>query len=474
MTKRIKTLVITFGVLVLLAGGYIASTLWNERRIDALLTDFPGQRLGNLDSSNLVKIEVNDMVLERKNGIWELVSLEGRSPPEWIELDQNQIISLTWTLASVWTEQTVDEYPQDLSVYGLDDPYSRIIVTDSYGTRIEYILGDMTPSRTAFFMMKAGDPQVHTVSIHAVRNMNFGLDRIRQRSLFPVFAPHNLTRLQIESPQTQMEIIARPETVPSHLITSFSTHLITSPFAVKRGVNGEALNTMITPLRRLMVADFIDDSPSSLVPFGLDNPARIFIETRNASIELLIGNCVNLNPFYRFGCCGLNHEMRYAKISNKPGVFTIAGLEPILNIRPFALMDRFALFVNIDQAENLTISGGERFLSADIQGTRDDTVFYLNGKRAEPDSFRRFYHAVAGLIIDAERPGPPGTAEQGGAISIEYRLNNPSGERVSITLVPFNRDFYELRQEGIPEFLVSRNQVRRIFETANAVTEYIP
>jgi len=122
--------------------------------------------------------------------------------------------------------------------------------------------------------------------------------------------------------------------------------------------------------------------------------------------------------------------------------------------------------------ENLTVSGGEKTLSADFEGKDDDMVFFLNGKKAETKSFKDWYQAVVALMSDAEipegRPAAAGTPGDG-EITIEYRLDTPPGERVSITLVPYNRDFYALRQEGTMEFLISRSQVRRIFETADAV-----
>ena len=162
--------------------------------------------------------------------------------------------------------------------------------------------------------------------------------------------------------------------------------------------------------------------------------------------------------------------MYFAKLADAAAVFIVGGLDPILNIKPFALIDKFALLINIDLVEQLRVSGGERPLSADFQGQGDDAVFFLNGKKAETKSFKTWYQAVIGLLMDAEIPAgsQAGAATPGdGEIVVEYRLNDPPGQRVSISLVPFNRDFYVLKQEGTMEFLISRNQVRNIYETAD-------
>jgi hypothetical protein len=145
-------------------------------------------------------------------------------------------------------------------------------------------------------------------------------------------------------------------------------------------------------------------------------------------------------------------------------------MEGVINIKPFDLIDKFALLINIENVEHLSISGGEKNLNADIRGEGDDRFYYLNGAKSEPSSFKAFYQALIGLIIDAEYPGPASQSEDAGELSIEYQLNTPPRERISFTLIPYNRDFYALMQGGAAEFLISRSQVRRIYETADAVT----
>jgi hypothetical protein len=122
--------------------------------------------------------------------------------------------------------------------------------------------------------------------------------------------------------------------------------------------------------------------------------------------------------------------------------------------------------------DHLTVSGGPRPLHAEVRGLGEEQTYYLNGRKAQERPFKAWYQAVIGLLSDAEytpvsaSAGTPGTDE----IVIEYRLHTFPGDRVYITLIPHDRDFYALRQEGTTEFLISRNQVRRIWETADAVT----
>jgi len=456
MSKNKKTLIIALGVLALLGGIYFWSITRNNKATETAQSDYTSSPiLGNLESYNLVKMELNGLTLEKNNDVWELVSLEGRNPPRGIELDQWQIQLLTYSFASVWTEQIIDESPSDLSQYGLEKSSRLTFVTDSTGNKAEYILGDMTPSRLSYYVMEAGDPRVYAIASYIAEYMLFTLDDIRQRYLFPSFEFSEFVQFRLESRLTKIEISNKLPELRPDLASIFSTHLVTSPYIRPRGANVDALSKLVAPFVDLTIVDFIDDAPESLKPYGLDDPVRIFLEIEKESIDLLIGKEID--------------GKRYAKLPGAPGIFTIDGMESVVSVKPFSLIDKFAFIVNIDWVDHLSINGGEKNLSADLRKEGDDSIFLLNGRKANTDSFRTFYQAVIGLLVDAEYPGPVGQNENSGELSFEYRLNNPPGEKVIFSLIPYNRDFYALKQDGVTEFLISRNQVRRIYETADAM-----
>jgi len=484
MSRKIKTLIIALVVIVLLGGGYYGSTVWKKKKdaSTAASSSAPSPKLGDLDSSKLVKIEVPDLVLEKQGDAWAVTSLKGVKPPDGIILDQSQIQSLTYTLATVYTDRVIDDKPADLSVYGLKDNTVRATVTDVNGNKAVYIRGDMTPARNSYYVMEEGDPRVYSVSSYAADNMLLSLDKLRDKNLFPTFDIGAVKELHIVNGATKIDISPKPNPAPPYLDASFSTTVMTSPYKLPRGADGDAMDKALTPLKNLQITDFVDDAPSSLQQYGLDKPGKISItimvsdpsssganansadnSAANAkavakSLDLLVGNQVD----------GKN----YAKLPNAPGVFTLTGINDLLNIKPFTLVDKFALLINIDKVQRLSISGGPKSLSADFSGKGDDAVYTLNGKKTESKSFKAWYQSVIGLLSDAEYPGPARNPQDAGTgnITIEYQLNTPAGVKASITLVPYNRDFYALQQEGSTEFLISRSQVNSIFTTADTVT----
>ena len=459
MSRRTITLFISLGVVLLLGVGYNAARVWQTRQ--AAPEPFePTPILGNFRAREIVKIEVPGITLERKGGIWELTYLEGGPLSAQIKLDQMQVERLTFSLANVWVDRIIEEEPEDLAMFGLANPLSQTIVTDSTGRQAVFLLGYMNPSRTHFYVMEKGDPRVYTVSTFVTDSMLFTLDDIRQRRLFSPIPLQNLTKFRLETTEHVIEINTKPDDVPPHLTFSFTNHLLVSPYKLPRGANAENLNVLLNILNNLAIQEFIDDNPSSLRPFGLDQPARIKLQSNDSSLDLLVGSPVN--------------GRHYAKLYGAPNVFTLGGMTGILNIRPVSLIDRFIILLSIDKVERLTISGGENDLNVDFYGQGENMVFYLNGRRAEDRSFRTFYQAVIGLLVDAEIPRTPGPVafspdENDRTIFIEFMLNTPPGHSY-ISLIPYNRDFYALLQGGEMEFLIARSQVRRIFEAADAVS----
>jgi hypothetical protein len=255
-------------------------------------------------------------------------------------------------------------------------------------------------------------------------------------------------------------IDVEPRTDDDLGVSSFSAYVLNSPYARPRGVDPEKFNEFLTPLQSLQIQDFIDDDPSSPASYGLDKPARLYLEAAGFTLDLLLGNPAEGGT-------------RYAKLAGSPGVFTVSGVDPIINTTPFTLVDKFALILSIDTVDRFEVSGDGRILMAEIQGKGDEAVFTLDGKKTEDKPFRQFYQAVIGLLTDAEYSGEPSPNSQspaaGGAVTIRYWLNTPPGREAAISLIPYNRDFYVLSQNGTAEFLISRTQVRTLFSSADSM-----
>jgi len=463
MRKKRATLIAAGILLVLLVGGYIGAKAYRRAKFDRLTASVESIDLAKLKSDDLVLIEVptSGLTLRKTGGVWETV------PGTSVRLDQSEITSVTWSLSNMRAEKIIDPEPADLGAYGLDKPRSRVIVTTSDGARVEYIAGNMTPSRSGYYAMMTGDPKVYLVPSYPGERLYLKLADVRDKNL-PTFEPGEVRHVILTAGKTRIEI--EPKEERDLWISSFTTHVLTSPYKTRRGVAPDRFNSLLTFFKDLRVRDFIDDSPTDLARYGLDKPARVFIQTGTSSLHLLVGKAPE----------GSANRL-YAKLDGEPGVFTIDDVTPALQAQPFDLTDKFALIVGIDRIESLEVKIGARTFSGRVErrketvSSRDEKgkevteekvreTYVFNGKKAAESSFKNFYQACIGLVTDAELPGAPPKATP--EIRIRYRLTEPAGTETELDLLPFNRDFYAASREGAAEFLVSRVQAAKIEDTA--------
>lgn len=458
MTKKQKTIAAAGALVVLLIGGYYGAKAYRTARFQKLTSSMDTAiPLAGLQSDKVVRIEVPTagLVLEKKEDTWVTV------PESSFLLDQDEISSLTWSLSNMRADKLIDEDPKDLAIYGLDSPKAHVVVRTSEGTGVEYFAGNMAPSKSGYYVMVGGDPKVYLAPSYPGERLYLTAGAVRDKKL-PTYEPAEVRHFVLESGGRKIEIESKPE--GETLYSSFTSHLLTSPYKTPRGIDPERFNAILSFFHGLTIRDFVDDNPASLAPYGLDRPSRVFVQDGTSSLHLLVGNRMD----------GANRL--YAKLAASPAVFTIDDVGPALAAEPFDLVDKFAMIIGIDnvdmftvKAEGKTLTGEIRREKATVDGQEETReTYFLDGKKAEEKSFKDFYQSCIGLMVDAEHPSP--SAVSGAAeVVIEYRLNKPAGRTAAIRLLPYNRDFHALGRDGAVEFLVSRTQVNRIFEAAENI-----
>ncbi|MDR2101670.1 MAG: DUF4340 domain-containing protein [Treponema sp.] len=400
------------------------------------------------ERDDIVKIRVpsTGVQLEKKGDLWETV------PPSPVRLDQSAIGSVLWSVGYMYADRIIDEAPENLADYGLDNPVSSII-TGADGRETEFFRGNKTPSSSGYYVMIKGDPKVYLLSLYTTERLFLTMQDIRDRVISSTFELTEFRRFLLETEKFRIDVV--PAAEQPGLVSELFAHVLISPYVIPREIDSERFSAIFEALQNIQIVDFIDDAPASLEPYGLDKPIRVFLETENARLDLILGNSVD--------------GRQYAQLPGEPGVFTINDLGASLRISPFELAGKFAFIVNIKNVDNMTIRGNGPPLDVEIRRPDEETeIYFLNGRQAAEKEFKAFYQAAIGLMVDAEYPdGPaPGGNEE---ITIEYHLNKPAGVKVAVKLIPYNRDFYALDREGVVEFLVSRPQVAALYQAAENV-----
>jgi hypothetical protein len=426
---------------VVLVGVYFFAKNYKTAKFEERIATVRPQeiQLASLVSDTVIKIEVptTGIYLEKKDDTWEAV------PPSPYLLDQDEIKGMTWSLSNMRADRVIDEAPKDLKQYGLEPPLWHTIVTTSDGKKAEFFAGERTPSRSGYYAMVAGDPKVYQVPSYPGERLFLDKKDIRDKKLTEFESPDEVRQFILEAENNRLQI---------ELSGDGFGHVLSSPYKVPCEVDPERFFALIYFFQDMRILDFGEDNPASLEPYGLDKPAaRVFIQSDNASVRLLFGKS--------------NGTQQFAKLAGNPGVFLIKDVSPALRALGFDLIKRQTADPAMETVDSVVIKDGGKTLSASIKKQDDKTLYSLNGREVSESSFRAFYEACAALSVDAEHPGRP-ARPAAVEVTLEYALNSPAGKTLSVRLAPYNRDFYALVKEGSAEFLVSRQQVQKIFAVA--------
>ncbi|MDR1902309.1 MAG: DUF4340 domain-containing protein [Treponema sp.] len=447
MSKNSKILIVSGIVLLLLAGGYTIVRHVKKTSPSASQTNFPESiKLTSLEQDNVTRIEVPEsaLLLEKGEDGW---AVSGAS----FAIDQSSIQSILWGLCNIYAERIVEEAPESLTDYGLDAPRAHIVLTTKDGEKVELYAGNKSPSLSSMYVMKAGDPNVYLVSSYSGERIGVTLAGIRDKKLFPAYENTDVARFRLQKGDSRIEIHQDVSVPQRALAANLYTSVLEGAYIKPVFVDTEKYYGLLDVFKNLTVIDFVEDAPVSLEPYGLDQPYEVYIQTNDIELNILAGNSADGKTYIQF--------------KNDRAVYTIKDIAPGLQTKPFDLISKFALIINIDTVNTLNFRGEGMTVNAEVkrrgEGDEKEEQYFINGRRAVEKNFKALYQAIIGLIIDAEAPDRPINAGLG-EVFVDYRLNVPGMPRAQFELMPYNRDFYALNNGGIVEFLISRPQINEI------------
>ena len=137
--------------------------------------------LSRHDREDVVKMilenQSDTLVFERKEDQWII------NNDSTIVLDVSSVKDLEYSFSNMDSEQIVEENPNDLDKYGLQNPQSTATVILKDGTEKVFYLGNQTPAKNTYYLMVQGDPKVYTVWMNHGQHFSSSLEDFRDRSL---------------------------------------------------------------------------------------------------------------------------------------------------------------------------------------------------------------------------------------------------------------------------------------------------
>src|SRR6266849_174387 len=321
--------------------------------------------------------------------------------PLEVEADDDTVNNLVNALVEAEIKRTLDETPQDVSLYGLNAPVVKLQMTLKDGKTLPVVsLGKDTPVGFSVYAQREGDPKI----LLAPQSLRIGLQKevkdLRDRTVM-AFTDDEVKKVEIHGPDK--EIV---------LNKADAGWTLEKPVEVR--ADDTEMRTFLSSLRSIKAQDFIEQPSQDLKEFGLAPPqltVSLALGGDNAQKTLLIGG-------EKSGEQG--NKQRYVKRGERDTLFVV-GDWVLRDLSKTAndFRDKTVMRFGQDQAAKIEVKrqDGNGFTltrGADKKWTIDKT-HEGTFKEATLGQFVTDLHEARGFAIVADNPSDLGA----------YGLQNP-------------------------------------------------
>ena len=396
--------------------------------------------------------------MQRTEAGWQIEGADSAIP-----IKESRIKDILYSFGSLYAERVIEDDADDLGRYGLDPPAVVAVATLDDGATIEVYLGDRTPAGNTWYLGVPGERTVYAVWTNHGNHYYYTVADMRGDEM-PSINAEAFSYLLLQG--TGIDTLEIVETNPldarfRHLLTRLA---IVQPYAYPRAIDSEEFTKAQATLGTPRIDRIVSDDPEAAAGYGLVPPRYRLLarDTEGSELALLFGEERDGEVFFQVAGRSTVYAMRRSRAA-------------VLDLDPFALVDKFVLILNIETVDAIEIEhpGGSSVLTIERTGSGDDLVesFAIDGAAMEDKPFRELYQLVIGLLGDAALPLADRAAalEAQPEVRITYRMNTPD-EVQSVALVPYDRQFLAVVRQGAAEFMVSRAQVARLLDGLSAHT----
>jgi hypothetical protein len=272
-------------------------------------------------------------------------------------------------------------------------------------------------------------------------------------------------KARLRSGQTIEAIEKTPEETKQFQM-GFGKYLMIKPYPVPRGVDAEKFDAFLQAPSSIDIAEFVDDSPTSLAPYGLEAPwGELLVRDKAATLHLLFG-------------ADRGSDRVCFQVAGERAVYAVDRYKlDFLATKPFDLIDKFVFIPSIDDVDRLDIAAAgtthvftlsRTTRKASKTGAEDEvvTTYTGDGKELKEDWFKKFYQSVISLQVEGEAPRP--VANQP-VVTIRYRLNKGAKRDVTVGLAPYDKVFYASFVDGIGGFALTKAQAEAMLAKMDAL-----
>lgn len=409
MKKNIRLIIICCVVVAVLAGALIILKITAPE--EETEEDSAGSEVTSLLLYDKNPLDIEQLTVENEHGSYDLYRFGEGDESIWgiLELanlptDGNVVSKLIENAASITSQKTVTENPEDISIYGLDNPSAKVTAkfSDSAGTEIKFLIGNDTPTGNQHYFMLDGDPKVYTVYNSAINcfledkyatvsKMIYSVRTAADENDTTVYSRVN--KITIKRADLDYDFVIEYDTRlddENAMVANSSQHVITSP--IFRELNPEKSTEITDGVFSLAASDFavLNPNEEDLELCGVNDPAA------EVTFEINGGDVVSLKIGNEFIDEEGKKAGRYVVVDgiNIIYIFTESSL-PWLKVKPLDIVTTMFTGSYVYDLESLDITGENADMHFTVTGSdAKDFAVKMGGEDTDGDKFKTLYQFI--------------------------------------------------------------------------------
>ena len=361
-------------------------------------------------------------------------------------------------------DMVVNDHPDDLSVYGLDDPVVDTTMTFQDGTVFRVKLGNDAPLGMGTYIQVQDDPTVYMLSTTTADAFKLKPAYFVDPNILPAAEHVNESVLDMQQTSTfdyvELSGGVRTETLRFEPFPADSDDVqaILSPYYMSlprhQYINYETSGYLFDYLWDLTANDVVSVFPTEeeLAAYDFENPQAV----------LRVG--IN-GEEYTLTVAGYSDDCYYVRKDGLDVIYRVgvSKMPWVTDTTYRRMVTPLLYYTNIVETANITVEGRGKTYSFDVQPSGNTYVAVYNGQAYDSGEFLVWCTLLMSSYWDDYTETPP-PADTPAELTITFTSNVEGKEDTVVEFVPYNGRQYAIRINGAAEFLIRWDFVEAIFE----------
>jgi hypothetical protein len=385
-----------------------------------------------LKNGNLVAFDIisdkTSLKFLKDNNFWEFLNDKS------MKLDEKHLSQIEFILNNLKYSRVIKGTSSDLSSFGFGKPKLKIIFKTDNGITNALYCGDLTPSKTEYYVKKDNSEEVYLVNKGNIDVFFSDISFYKDKNILSIDSEH------IESIETKSVSGERLKFIKS----DNKWKLV---FPVKAEIRNDIMVEVINKLKSIQVREFITLNNENMRIFNLEK----------SDYQIIIGDSNNKFQTIFFG--KKENGNIYFKTDDKKAIFSMSSMTfNADDIRIGELLNESPLSIGIDKIKKIVIKTNDQIIEIKKDEFKPDITFTKNGKEINKQNVISLYINI--MAVKATGFGMHDYLKPEFSIILEQINSNKS---ITAEFVRKDQDSYYLfLNKNSSNFIVSSTQIDEI------------